>query len=161
VSDNTAANLLLARIGGPAGWTRFARQAGDLTSRLDRDEPTLNSNLPGDPRDTTTPRAMAGLLERVLTGDLLSPVSRGRLIDWLVATETGRDRLRAGLPPDWRVGDKTGTGGRGACNDVAVAWPPRGGPWYIAAYVSESPAAPERLNAAHAELGRMVAAQGP
>jgi len=157
VSDNTAANLLLAQIGGPPGLTRFFREIGDTVTRLDRDEPTLNTNAPGDPRDTTTPRAMALALRAVLTGDVLSPASRDRLTRWLVECETGLARLRAGLPTGWRVGDKTGTGANGACNDVAIAWPPAGGTWLIAAYMSESAAPPAELNAAHAEIGRLVA----
>jgi beta-lactamase class A len=157
VSDNTAANLLLAQIGGPPGLTRFFRDVGDDVTRLDRNEPTLNTNAPGDPRDTTTPRAMALALRTVLTGDVLSPASRDRLTRWLVECETGLARLRAGLPTGWRVGDKTGTGANGACNDVAIAWPPAGGTWLIAAYMSESAAQPAELNAAHAEIGRLVA----
>ena len=114
VSDNTAANLLLPKIGGPAGLTHFIRSLGDPVTRLDRDEPTLNSNDPGDPRDTTSPRAMVGLMRRTLCGDALSPAGRDRLLGWLRACETGKDRLRAGLPRDWTVGDKTGTGERSA-----------------------------------------------
>ncbi|HOU92318.1 MAG TPA: class A beta-lactamase, partial [Polyangiaceae bacterium] len=112
VSDNTATNLLLARLGGPAALTRFFREIGDTVTRLDRDEPSLNTNRAGDARDTTSPRAMAGALERVLTGEVLSLRSRETLTRWLVETETGRARLRAGLPPGWRAGDKTGTGKR-------------------------------------------------
>ncbi len=157
VSDNTATNLLLAKLGGPAALTRFFRELGDTVTRLDRDEPSLNTNRPGDARDTTSPRAMAGSLERVLTGDVLSPLSRETLTRWLVETETGRARLRAELPPGWRAGDKTGTGKRGACNDVAILWPPSGAPWVVAAYLSESRAKLARLEAAHAEIGRLVA----
>jgi len=158
VSDNTATNLLLARLGGPAALTRFFREIGDTVTRLDRDEPSLNTNRAGDARDTTSPRAMAGALERVLTGEVLSLRSRETLTRWLVETETGRARLRAGLPPGWRAGDKTGTGKRGACNDVAILWPPSGAPWVVAAYLSDSRAALGRLEAAHAEIGRQIAA---
>jgi beta-lactamase class A len=160
VSDNTAANLLLAQIGGPPGLTRFFRDVGDDVTRLDRNEPTLNTNTPGDERDTTTPRAMALALRAVLTGDVLSPASRERLTRWLVECQTGLSRLRAGLPASWKVGDKTGTGENGACNDVAIAWPPAGGPWVMAAYMSDSSAPAAELNAAHAEIGRIVAARG-
>jgi beta-lactamase class A len=159
VSDNTAANLLLARIGGPPGLTRFFRDVGDDVTRLDRNEPTLNTNAPGDPRDTTTPRAMALALRTVLTGDVLSPASRDRLAGWLVECRTGLSRLRAGLPASWRVGDKTGTGANGACNDVAIAWPPAAGPWVMAAYMSEGSAPAAEQNAAHAEIGSLVAAR--
>jgi beta-lactamase class A len=117
VSDNTAANLLLAKVGGPAGLTHFVRSLSDPVTRLDRDEPALNANDPGDPRDTTSPRAMVGLMRRVLCGDALSTASRERVLGWLRACETGKDRLRAGLPPGWTVGDKTGSGGRNTIND--------------------------------------------
>jgi beta-lactamase class A len=157
VSDNTAANLLLSEIGGPAGMTQFFREIGDTITRLDRNEPMLNTNLPGDPRDTTTPRAMVGALQRTLSGHLLSRSSRDRLLAWLVATETGHSRLRAGLPADWRAGDKTGTGNNGACNDVAILWSPSGATWFVATYLSDSSAQLKRLNAAHAEIARMIA----
>jgi len=156
VSDNTAANLLLARIGGPQGLTAFVRSLDDPETRLDRNEPTLNSNDPGDPRDTTTPRAMVGLLRRVLCGDALLPVSRERLLGWLRGSETGRERLRAGLPSAWIVGDKTGTGLRGAANDVAIATPPGRAPILIAAYLSDSDARLPALHAAHAEVARCI-----
>lgn len=157
VSDNTAANLLLAKVGGPAGLTRFVRAHGDTVTRLDRDEPTMNMVAPGDPRDTTSPRAMVGLLRRVLLGDALSPASRERLLGWLRACETGKERLRAGLPADWSVGDKTGSGPRGTINDVAIAVPPGRAPILVAAYMSEGPSGDRILPAAHAEVGRIVA----
>jgi beta-lactamase class A len=159
VSDNTAANLLLRRIGGPAGVTGFARGLGDTVTRLDRDEPALNDNAPGDPRDTTSPRAMVGLMKAVLCGDALARPSRERLLGLLQACETGRTRLRAGLPAGWTVGDKTGTGLRGAVNDVAIATPPGRAPVLIAAYLSDGSAEKERLEAAHAAIGRWVAAR--
>jgi beta-lactamase class A len=156
-SDNTAANLLLTRVGGPAGLTEFLRSHGDTTTRLDRNEPTLNTNLPSDPRDTTTPRAMVATLQAFLTTPALSIESRERLIEWMVSSETGKNRLRAGLPREWRVADKTGTGERGAANDVAIAWPPNRGPILIAAYLSDSTSPPSTLNAAHAALARLIA----
>jgi beta-lactamase class A len=159
VSDNTAANLLLSKVGGPAGFTRFVRARGDLVTRLDRTEPTLNSNEGGDLRDTTSPRAMAGLMRRILCGDTLSSTSRERLLSWLRDCETGKDRLRAGFPPHWIVGDKTGSGGRGATNDIAIATPPGRAPILVAAYMSEGSAGPAALKAAHAELGQLVARQ--
>ena len=156
-SDNTAANLLLARVGGPAGLTDFLRTHGDRISRLDRNEPALNTNLAGDLRDTTSPRAMVATLQTLLTTPALSPASRERLIGWMISCETGKERLRAGLPPQWRVGDKTGTGDRGAVNDVAIGWPPNRGPILVAAYMSDSTSSLTILNSAHAELGRLVA----
>lgn len=156
ISDNTAANLLLARIGGPQALTAFFRRCGDEVTRLDRTEPELNSNIPGDPRDTTTPRAMAGTMRTLLLGEVLAEKSRNRLHQWLKDTKTGLARLRAGLPPDWVVGDKTGTGVNGAANDVAIAWPPGRPPILIAAYLSDSSAPPDVLNAAHEAIAATV-----
>ncbi|MBX3196582.1 MAG: class A beta-lactamase [Labilithrix sp.] len=159
VSDNTAANLLLAKTGGPTGLTAFVRQHADTVTRLDRDEPTLNDNTPQDPRDTTSPRAMALLMRELLCGDALSAASRERLLGWMRTSDTGRDRLRAGLPAGWSAGDKTGTGQRGSVNDVAIAWPPGRAPVLVAAYLSDSDAALPSLAGAHAEIGRLVAQQ--
>jgi beta-lactamase class A len=158
VSDNTAANLLLAAHGGPAGLTAWLRASGDPTTRLDRDEPSLNEAAIGDPRDTTTPAAMTATLQRVLLGDVLTPTSRAQLTDWMLATSTGDRRLRAGLP-GWRIGDKTGTSGGSVSNDVAIAWPPGGGaPLLIAAYYAESTATPAQREAVLAEVGAIAAA---
>jgi beta-lactamase class A len=156
-SDNTAANLLLARMGGPAELTSVLRARGDAVTRLDRNEPALNSNLPGDPRDTTTARAMVGTLRALLVAPTLSTGSRERLYTWMIACETCKARLRAGMPLHWRVGDKTGTGDRGAAGDVLIAWPPGRGPILAAAYMSDSPSPLVRLNAGHAEIGRLIA----
>lgn len=158
VSDNTAGNLLLASFGGPPALTAFMRTLGDQATRLDRIEPALNDVAPGDERDTTTPAAMLHSLRALLLGDALSTASRARLADWLVASTTGGKRLRAGLPADWRAGDKTGTGLRGATNDVAVLWPPGRGPLLVAAYYD----APDEMEAelrdgVLAEVGRIVA----
>ncbi|WP_300534681.1 class A beta-lactamase [Sphingosinicella sp.] len=159
LSDNTAANLLLPLVGGPAGLTRWLRGLGDSETRLDRTEPTLNTNIPGDPRDTTTPRAMAGTLEKLLLTDaMLTPAARARLTGWMVASPTGKDRLRAGLPADWRVADKTGTGMNGAANIIAVLWPPAAAPLVAAVYMTGSKAPVPQLNTAHAALGRAIAA---
>src|SRR3569832_2316729 len=160
LSDNAAANLLLPKVGGPEGLTRFVRAVGDDVTRLDRNEPTLNSNLPGDPRDTTTPRAMVGLLRRLLVDtDTLSAASRARLLGWQRGSQTCARRLRAGLPADWLVGDKTGSGSANAINDVAIALPPRRPPVLIACYTSNSAAALPALEAAHARVGKLVAQQ--
>jgi len=160
VSDNTAANLLLGKIDGPAGLTSFIRGTGDAVTRLDRNEPNLNENAPGDPRDTTSPRAMASLMRHVLCGDTLSAPSRERLLGWLRACDTGKDRLRAGLPQGWTAGDKTGTGSRGAFNDVAIVWPPGRAPIIIAAYLSDGSADTKTRTKAHADIAGFVAAQG-
>jgi beta-lactamase class A len=158
VSDNGAANLLLRSFGGPPALTRHARSLGDTKTRLDRIEPALNEARPGDPRDTTTPRAMSVALRAAVLGDALSVAGRAQLARWLQATQTGNERLRAGLPKGWRVGDKTGTGGRGSTNDVAVVWPPDRAPLVIAAYLTQCTASVERRDAALAEVGRAAAA---
>ncbi|XXS76036.1 class A beta-lactamase [Sorangium sp. So ce131] len=157
-SDNTAANLLLAQIGGPAGLNAYVRSLGDQVTRLDRDEPTLNTNVPGDPRDTTTPDAMTDTLRAILVDDRgLREASRALLKAWMIRSTTGLARLRAGLPKDWVVGDKTGTGENGASNDVAVAWPPSRAPIVVACYVDAPSASADARNAAHAEVARIVA----
>lgn len=156
VSDNTAANLLLARLGGPSGLTAFVREHGDPTTRLDRNEPTLNENAPGDPRDTTSPRAMLRLLESLLCGGALQATSQQSLRAWLSEAQTGQRRLRAGLPAGWEAGDKTGTGQRGAVGDVAIAWPRGRSPVLIVCYLSDSEAELSELEAAHAEAARIV-----
>lgn len=157
VSDNAAANLLLARVGGPAGLTRFCRANGDAVTRLDRTEPELNANLPGDPRDTTSPAAMAALMRTLLLGDALRPASRARLIGWMQGATTGLQRLRAGLPPSWRAGDKTGNGANGAANDLAVAFPPGRAPILIASYTSGGTAERPARDAIHASVARAAA----
>ena len=157
-SDNSAANLLLRRIGGPEALTRFIRACGDPVSRLDRNEMELNSNLPGDPRDTTSPAAMAGLVRTLVLGDVLADRSRTHLATWLKKSVPGMDRLKAGFPsPPWLVGHKTGTGANGAVNDVAVVWRSGGAPLVVACYQSGGNAAPSVRAAAHASVGRLVA----
>lgn len=157
VSDNCAANLLLVPMMGPEGLTRFLRESGDSVTRLDRTEPALNENAPGDERDTTTPAAMAATAAGFLTTDeVLNAMSRERLIGWMRGASTGLDRLRAGLPANWQAGDKTGTGGNGAHNDVAIAFPPGRKPIVIASYLSESAAPNADKAAAHAEIARIV-----
>lgn len=157
LSDNTAGNLMLASFGGPPGLTRFFRSLGDPVSRLDRKETTLNEATPGDPRDTTTPAAMAQNLQRLLLGDVLTPASRAQLLAWLRANTTGGKRLRAGLPADWRVGDKTGTGDHGAANVVALIEPPGRAPLVVSGYYAESEASDEARNVVWADVGRLVA----
>jgi beta-lactamase class A len=157
VSDNTAGNLLLAAIGGPAGLTAYMRSLGDAVTRLDRIEPELNEALPDDPRDTTSPVAMLTNLQTLVLGNVLSAASKERLTGWLIGNKTGDTRLRAGLPKDWRVGDKTGSGERGTTNDVGIVWPPRRAPVLIAIYLTGTPAAAEQRNATLAAVGRAVA----
>ena len=159
-SDNTAANLILRSLGGPAAVTAFARSLGDDVTRLDRWETELNEATPGDPRDTTSPAAMAADLQALVLGkEHLSLRSREQLATWLLSNQTGDARLRAGLPKDWRVGDKTGSGEHGASNDVAVLWPLGGGkPVIVCVYLTETSASFEDRNAAVAEIGRVLLA---
>jgi beta-lactamase class A len=157
VSDNTAANLLLASLGGPDSVTAFARSLGDTMTRLDRNEPTLNEAIPGDPRDTTTPAAMLANIRALVLGDALSPPSRDQLKAWLLANKTGGGRLRAGLPGDWAVGDKTGSGDYGSTNDVGVIWPPGRAPLVVTIYFTETKAALEQRIAVLASVGHAIA----
>jgi beta-lactamase class A len=157
-SDNTAANLLLQVIGGPPAFTRYVRALGDELTRLDRNEPTLNTAIAGDERDTTTPAAMVGDMRAVLLGDRLSPGSRRQLETWLIGDRVGDKRIRAGLPPSWRVGDKTGTGDNGTANVIAIIRPPDRAPLLAASYYTGSSGSADALNAVHKEVGGIVAA---
>ncbi|NEV77123.1 class A beta-lactamase [Rhodopseudomonas sp. BR0C11] len=157
LSDNTAGNLLLASFGGPAGLTAFARSLGDETTRLDRIETELNQALPGDPRDTTSPRAMAQTLRALTLGDALSATSRAQLIAWLKANTTGGTRLRAGVPSGWAVADKTGTGDNGTANDVAVLWPPQHAPLIVTVCLTGAAVARDQQNKIIADVGAAVA----
>jgi beta-lactamase class A len=135
-SDNTAANVLLKQIGGPAGMTRYYRSLGDPVGRLDRYETALNDWKPGEKRDTITPAFIARDLRKLTVGKALVPEDRRRLIDWMKANTTGGERIAAGLPTGWTVGDKTGTGGvYGTASDIAIAWPPSGAPVILAVYI--------------------------
>ena len=138
-SDNLAGNLLLERIGGPAGLTRYARCLGDPVTRLDRWETELNDWSPASPRDTTTPAAMAANLRNLTVGHELHPEDRDRLVGWLRANTTGGARIRAGLPDSWTVGDKTGSADAyGAANDIAIVHPPTGAPLILAIYTNRT-----------------------
>jgi beta-lactamase class A len=158
LSDNTAANLLLASICGPAGVTAFAHTLGDDVTRLDRIEPELNEALPDDPRDTTTPAAMLSDLRALVLGNALSSSSKAQLTEWLIQNTTGYERLRAGLPAAWKVGDKTGAGARGTANDLAILWPPQHAPVLVAVYLTGATVNADRRNKAIAAVGREVAA---
>ena len=155
-SDNTAANLLLQTIGGPEGLTRYARSLGDEQTRLDRLEPHLNSAVPGDERDTTTPAAMVGNLRALLLGNALSQQSRQLLDRWLADNKTGGEMIRAGLPNDWKIGDKTGRGENGATNDIAIIRPPGKSPILLAIYFVGSTASPKARLTAIADVARIV-----
>jgi beta-lactamase class A len=164
-SDNVAANLLLKLLGGPEGFTARLRALGDPVTRLDHLEPKMNLVKPGEVNDTTSPRAMARLVHRLVTGSTLTAASRDTLLRWMIDTGTGMKRLRAGFPAGWIAGDKTGTadadGMPNKVHDVAIAWPPNRAPLIVACYY-EAPVTfdgtrPED-EAVHAEVGRIAAA---
>ena len=155
-SDNTCANLLLSRIGGPPVLTSFWRRIGDDVSRLDDPEPILNFRAPGDAHDTTTPSAMADTLRRLVLGNVLSEGSRQILIRWLLGCRTGGRRLRAGLPSSWRIGDKTGNNGGDAAGDIAVAWSARNAPIVMAVYTRGGSPSAAQTDAVFAGIGRHI-----
>ena len=155
-SDNTAGNLLLDTIGGPVALTNFARSISDEMTRLDRKEPELNSAIPGDERDTTTPAAMCADVQRLVLGNVLSESSRHQLEDWLRHNETGALMIRAGVPKTWHVGDKTGRGANGAINDIAIIRPPDRAPILLAIYSVGSTASANDRSAAIAEVTKTV-----
>jgi beta-lactamase class A len=157
LSDNTCANLLLARVGGPAALTAFWRSTGDAVTRLDHNEPVLNRTPLGEPQDTTTPAAMAGNLRRFVLGDVLSQASRELLTGWLLDCQTGENRLRAGLPKNWRIGDKTGNNGIDAAGDIAVVWTPSGNRLLVCAYTRGGSPTPAQIDTVFAETGRLIA----
>jgi beta-lactamase class A len=157
--DNTAANLLLASIGGPAGATAYVRTLGDTVTRMDRTEPSANTCIPGDPRDTTSPSAMLADINKLTQGSVLSDDSQALLVAWLNNCQTAAARIPTGLPPEWTSGDKTGSGANGTANDVAMIHPgPNRAPMFIAAYYTGSTEASDARDAVLAEVGRIVSA---
>ncbi|MFF0739636.1 class A beta-lactamase [Streptomyces sp. NPDC004111] len=155
-SDGTAGNLLMREIGGPAGLTSYLRGLGDSVSRMDQYEPELNNARPGDPRNTTTPRAAAGLHRGLLLGDALPARQRALLKDWLLHTRTGQQRILAGVPASWTVAHKTGTGNYGRANDIAVLWPPRAAPLVLVVLTDRAGYEAEPKEALIAETARYV-----
>jgi beta-lactamase class A len=153
VSDNTAANLILAELGGPAEVTRFARSLGDEFTHLDRNEPSVNE--PGAGLDTTTPRAMARTVGKILLGDVLKPTFRALLEKWMQEETPGRNRIRKGLPPSWTAADKPGTGST-QTNDVVLARPPDRKPLMIAAYYESPNGSSAAAQTVMQEVGRIV-----
>ena len=160
LSDNSAANLLYGLIGGPGTLYQWLRTTGDTMTWPSRMEPELNENRPGDRRDTTTPEAMAQSVHGLLTGDRLTESSKTQLEAWLRASETGKARIRAGLPAGWTVGDKTGTcgGDNPSFNDVAVVRPTvQSGPYLISVYLDRPTVAPAAADAAIAQVAAIAA----
>jgi beta-lactamase class A len=155
-SDGTAGNLLMRDIGGPARLTAYLRELGDTVSRMDDYEPELNRMRPKDPRDTTTPRAIAADYQKLVLGDALTADKRALLKDWLSRTLTGAKRIRAGLPKGWLVADKTGTGDYGRTNDIAIVWPPHTAPLVVAIMSDRSGYNAPAVDALVAEATRQV-----
>jgi beta-lactamase class A len=154
LSDNTCANLLLARIGGPPALTAFWRSTGDPVTRLEHNEPLSKQSKPGD--DATTPAAMSGNLRRFILGDVLAPASRALLVYWMRNCKTGTDLLRAGLPSAWSVADKTGSNSKDVLGDIAVAWPEPARPLTVAVYAEGGSAPAPQLRRVFAEIGKLI-----
>ena len=155
-SDNTAANLLIAQLGGPAAVTAFARSIGDQQFRLDRWETDLNTAIPGDQRDTSTPESMGRSLQRLALGDALPSAQREQLCVWLRGNTTGAARIKAGIPASWTIGDKTGGGHYGTANDIAVLWPPHRSPVILAIYTTRHQQTATARNELIAAAARVV-----
>lgn len=159
LSDNTAGNLIMRPYGGPAGFTAFFREIGDSFTRLDRWETDLNTAIPGDERDTTTPSAMATSMRKFVLGDALTPKSRHHLMTWLLGNKVGDTRLRAGVPSGWLVGDKTGTGANGTVNDIGVLLAPNRAPMVATVYITGATAVDRKVcEAAIAQVAGLAAA---
>ncbi|RQZ91195.1 PenA family class A beta-lactamase [Burkholderia cepacia] len=155
-SDNSAANLLMKLLGGPSAVTAYARSIGDDTFRLDRWETELNTALPGDLRDTTTPAAMAASMRVLMVGDALPAAQRAQLVAWMRGNKVGDKRLRAGVPAGWTVGDKTGTGDYGTTNDAGVVWSPSRAPIAVAVYYTQARADARSKDDVIASVARIV-----
>lgn len=145
-SDNSAVNLLMKILGGPHAVTAYARSIGDTTFQLERWETSLNTAIPGDVRDTSTPLAMLRSLGKLALGDGLAAAQQTRLQDWMLGNTTGDARIRAAVPKTWRVGDKTGSGDYGTANDVAILWPPGRPPIVLAVYYTREVAGADWRN---------------
>ncbi|WP_239952909.1 class A beta-lactamase [Pantoea sp. Z09] len=155
-SDNTAANLIAEKLGGPAAVTRFFARLGDKVTRLDRHEPELNSAIPGDVRDTTTPLAVSETLRKLTLGEVLTPASRAQLLQWMHDDKVADALLRSVLPAGWRIADKTGAGEYGSRSIVSVVWPENGKPLIVSVYVTQTEATLAQSNAAIARIGKAI-----
>ncbi|TGV06223.1 class A beta-lactamase [Alcaligenaceae bacterium 429] len=156
-SDNTAVNLVLNVVGGPSAVTSFLRRIGDQVTRLDRLEPEVNEAKPGDERDTTTPAAMAATMRALLLDSALNPTMRAQLVEWLKANDVAGPLLRAGVPSDWVVADRSGSAEYGTRGVAAVMWPTQHAPIVAAVYITETDAPIEARNAAIASIGQAIA----
>lgn len=158
-SDNTAGNRILAYLGGPQAITQFMRRLGDNVTRLDRTEPTLNEAMPGDARDTSSPKSMAAGLQKILTSNTLTPANRATLDNWMREDKVGDALLRATLPQGWSIADKTGAGGHGSRAIIAAVYPPQQAPFYVAIYITRTEATMPMTNTAIAQIGERLFAQ--
>ncbi|KZK95120.1 Beta-lactamase SHV-1 precursor [Pseudovibrio sp. Ad14] len=156
MSDNSAANLLLKRVDGPEGLTRFLRGLGDRVTRLDRNEPAMNEARHGDPRDTTSPSAVLKTLDRLLFEDVLLPSSRAQLQQWMVDDKVADELIRKHLPKGWRIADKSGGGQNGSRGIISVIWPDAGAPYLASVYMMGSDASFRQRNAVIAEIGKAM-----
>ena len=155
-SDNTAGNRILAYLGGPEAITHYMRRMGDEVTRLDRVEPTLNEATPGDARDTSSPAKMAAGLQKILTSSSLSPAYRETLTTWMREDKVGDALLRAALPKDWVIADKTGAGGHGSRAIIAAVYPPKQPPFYVAMYITQTTAPMKTADATIAATGKRL-----
>lgn len=155
-SDNTAGNRILAYLGGPEAITHYMRRMGDEVTRLDRVEPTLNEATPGDARDTSSPAKMAAGLQKILTSSSLSPAYRETLTTWMREDKVGDALLRAALPKDWAIADKTGAGGHGSRAIIAAVYPPKQPPFYVAMYITQTTAPMKTADATIAATGKRL-----
>lgn len=152
-SDNTAANVVFDAIGGTSGFNLYMQSIGDDQTRLDRKEPELNDATPGDERDTTTPNDIVSSLRKILLGNGLSVSSRNVLTQWMLDDQVAGTLLRASLPSNWKIADKTGAGGYGSRSIVAVIWPPSKQPVVVGIYVTQTKASLQASNEAIARIG--------
>lgn len=155
-SDNAAMNLLVKKLGGLGAMNNFFHSIGDNTSRVDRWWPDEASSIPGDLKDTSTPKMMAKNLQALVLGDILAPSQRQLLKTWMKKNTTGDTRIRAGVPKNWAVDDKTGTGDYGTTNDIGILWPPKCSPIIVAIYFTHNNKNAEPRSDVIAQVTRLV-----
>lgn len=155
-SDNTAANIVLAHIGGPSAITNFMRSVGDMDTRLDRIEPDLNEATQGDVRDTTTPRAMVNSLRQIIFGGTISQKASDQLTTWMQKNTISDALLRSVLPEGWYIGDRTGAGENGSRAITAIIWSESHSPMIVAIYITETELTLSERNHVIAEVGAVI-----
>ncbi|TNH41791.1 class A beta-lactamase [Photorhabdus luminescens] len=155
-SDNTAANLIAKKVGGPAAMNLFFSGLGDSVTHLDRYEPELNSAIPGDERDTTTPVAVSQTLQKLTLGEVLKPSSRQQLVEWMRDDKVADALLRSVLPAGWKIADKTGAGDYGSRSIISIVWPKNSSPLIVAIYITQTEATIVQSNEAIARIGKIL-----